>query len=72
MKKCSIQITDVDIFEFGMLNEFIEDSFEHVEAEYHYDAKKDTGIARIYSSPKYKNEFIEAVQLLILIMNAEV
>ena len=67
-----IEVRCVTIMEFGMLNEFIEDNFEHVEAEYHYDSSVDSGIVRLYSKSSHIQEFMEAVRLLFLIMETEV
>lgn len=66
-----IEVHNVPIMEFGMLNEFIEDNFDHVEVEYHYDSSIETGIVRLYSKSAYIQEFIEAVRLLFVIMETE-
>lgn len=67
-----IEVRCVTIMEFWMLNEFIEENFEHVEAEYHYDTSADSGIVRLYSKSTCIQEFIEAVRMLFLIMESEV
>lgn len=72
LKVNHVEVHNVTIMEFGMMNEFIEENFDHVEAEYHYDSSHETGIVRLYSPPEYIQEFIEAVRLLFLIMETEV
>ena len=67
-----IEVHNVTIIEFGMLNEFIEENFEHVNAEYHYDSTKEKGIVRLYSPPEYIQEFMEAVRILLIVMETEV
>lgn len=49
----NIEVYNVPIMEFGMLNDFIEENFEHVEAEYHYDSSVETGVVRLYSKTTY-------------------
>lgn len=71
-KRHHIEVYNVTIMEFGMLNELINEHLDHVEAEYHYDSSIETGIVRLYSEPVYIREFIEAVRLLFLIMETEV
>lgn len=68
----NIEVHNVTIMDFGILNTFVEENFEHVEVEYHYDGSIEKGIVRLYSRTSYIQEFMEAVRLLFLIMETEV
>lgn len=68
MKKCEFQMPNVGILDFGVLNARIEDDFEHIEVEYHYNKIKDNGVLRMECDAAHAREFVEAVRLLFVLI----